>query len=45
MADEAAERTALSVAEAGRRIGVSRAFLYEEIRAGRLQTVKVGGVG
>jgi len=37
-----ADRIAFSVAEMAKRTGLSRSFLYLEIEAGRLQTLKIG---
>lgn len=40
--DLAADAVCRSVREQARRIGVSKSFLFEEIRIGRLASIKIG---
>jgi excisionase family DNA binding protein len=37
-----ADKIAFSIDEMAERVGLSRSFLYEELKAGKLATVKIG---
>jgi len=37
------ERVAVSVVEAGQRLGISRNLAYEAVRRGQIPSIKIGG--